>query len=116
MSKQQTKFPTYQEIMDGAIKLTKKYPIGFLVKGIPVELINSSLHANLEKVKEANTYDAAERLINDLLTAAGSGTLTQHIPNLKDRKELYELMCMYRRRLLAELCPENKDYALPASI
>ena len=111
--------PTYQEIYDAALVLLEPYRLSEYIKLYTPGAINTKLQEPEFRAKliKADTYDKCIAMINERLGGFISGgyfswftsgavgiviTVDQLIPGDADRKMLYKLMTLWRKRFLRE--------------
>ena len=109
--------PTYQEIYDAALALLEPYRLSEYIKLYTPGMINTKLQEPefKQKLIQADTYHKCIALINERLGGFISGgyfswftsgavgiTVDQLIPGDADRKMLYKLMTLWRKRFLRE--------------
>lgn len=93
---------SYDQLLEGAREVLKKYSMDKFLEGFTPELINALITPRMEKMREADSKEKCLQLLSESLSKAfGLGvTVDAWIKDKGDQDKLYEIYSDWRSKLL----------------
>jgi hypothetical protein len=95
---------TFSQLLIQVIEVLKKYSLASLIEGKSVDEINEMIHKNKNKVLACDTFESSMLAANAFVTSMTgfSVNIQMFIPNENDQHALYQIMQIWRDKLLGE--------------
>ena len=91
-----------EALFQSMLVILKRHGLDSYLEGYDGELISLLMQNHIEKVREAETYKACQKMMNEVIAAQmGVGiTVDQFMPSKDDQCEFYALFVLWRSQLL----------------
>ena len=95
---------TQEQLLTKAIVVLEKYSLAAFIRGFTPVLVNQLMLNHIDKVRQANSYDAVFLMLNAALSKqlGVQTSVDKFIAKKEDRDALYEIFQTWRLMLLAE--------------